>query len=402
MSSKMNVTHNKIVGENNKNLIVELIRKSGPISRADISRLLNISKPSVSSNVKELIQSEIIMEIGLNSNSIGRKSTLLIFNSAKAYVIGVDIGNFKIRIGLSDLSGNIIGINEAELVLDIDGQELLREIDKNMQNLLMKSKVSKDDVLSLCIGLPGITDTLRKKNLLTPFIKDWEDIDLRKYFSETYASTIILENNINLAALGEQWKSAEKLREHNCIVYINFGIGIGAGIIINNELFSGKNNSAGEISFCNFKDLPIGGRFENSGSFEKLISSRHILERYNALKNDAGQSLSNLSNSISVIFDRYDHGEHEAVLVIKEVLEQILMLLISVSAILNPELIIFGGGMGERLTTYFNYFLEGMERSVPFPPKLMNAKCGALSGVYGAVSIALREVNSDYKNLRMS
>lgn len=390
----MSIKSKKSVGETNKNAIVELIRKEGPISRADISRKLNICKPAVSSNVKVLLETGVISEVGVGNNAIGKKSILLDFNKNKAFVAGIDIGNFKIRAALSNLSGEIIGIKQVEHDGINKGSELLEIAGNVLLSLIKSKKISKNDILAVGIGVPGITDSCSNKNLLAPFISEWEDLNIEKFFADKFNTRIIIENNVNAGIIGEKWRGVAS--DYNNSVYINFGKGIGAAILINRELLKGKNNAAGEIGFFCHGIKHIQNSFQDAGPLERTISTEYMVRKYNSLSKNRKLDANSIE-SVSEIFKRYDEGEENARIVMNEVLECVLLLLINISAVLNPDVIIFGGGMGEIMSKFFEYFVKGLENNIPFVPELKVAKLGSLSGLYGAVGIALREANSDYR-----
>lgn len=387
---------NQMIGDANKNIILELIRKEGPISRADISRRLNICKPSVSANVKALLDAGVVRESGSGTNLAGKKSILLSFNANKAYVIGVDIGNFKIRAALSNLSGDLLEISEVEHETNISGEQILKLTNEAITSLLQKRRIGKEDCLAMGIGVPGIREARTGKNLLAPFITDWEDLDIESYLADSFGMTVLLENNVKAGAIGECWKGAAV--EYDNMVYINFGKGIGAGIVLNKELFKGRNNAAGEIGYLFAGGGNIQGGFEKAGAFERSISTEFLIPRYNQLQSGPELSVNSI-DSMTYIFDKYEKGETAAVEILTEMLDSILAVLVNLSATLNPDAIIFGGGLGERLGDYFDYFVTGLKNNVPFVPDLKLAKLGVNSGVYGAVALALRVANSDYKNL---
>ena len=144
------------LGEVNRMLILNHLRQHGPKSRADLSRELSISFPTVSSNVRALIASDYIKEVGIGDNSLGRKSTLLAFNENRGYVIGVDLGRFKTRIMMADLLGKVI-VNYCEATNVKDGSEKMLE---NLLSMLLqvveKSGRPREKVQCICIGTPGV------------------------------------------------------------------------------------------------------------------------------------------------------------------------------------------------------------------------------------------------------
>jgi len=395
----MKILNTANIGDVNKNLILKTIRTKGPISRADISRELSISKPAVSKNIKELLEADIVKEIGQGDNDIGRKSTLIAFNSEKSFVIGVDIGNFKIRVGLADLSGKIKKIIETETYADSGGEKIIQRVDEAIIRICSEQQIHKDKILAICIGIPGLIDEMSKKTYLTPFIKNLENVDIPAYFNERFNAHIIIKNNVNAGALGEYKNRYPEEIDCKNVVYINLGIGIGAGIILDGDLYTGKNNAAGEIGFCCFRSLHEPIPDKDAGSYEKSISVKYLIKKYNFLV-DKEKQLGVEIEDVSELFDRYDKHETEASEIIVELIENILMLLISITAILNVDVIIFGGGLGGRMKKYFPCFKKKIVESVPFMPIIRDARLGTLSGVYGAIYSALSEVLVDYKNLQ--
>jgi len=389
----------ELLGDNNKNIILKAIWEHGPISRADISRLLSISKPAVSKNVKELQDAQIIQEVGRGDNTIGKKSTLLIVNAVKAFVIGVDIGNFKIRVGVADLAGNILAIEEVNLNSENNGNVILQLIDKTISLICKKQRVESDKVLAICIGIPGVNDEVSNRNILTPFIKNWENVNIAEYFSERYNSHVIIRNNINIATLGEYQTRNNDERNCRSMVYVNFGIGIGAGIILDGKLYSGINNAAGEVGFCCFAS-PLRNNYRTeTGCYEQDVSVKFLLEKYNNLV-PQDRRLFLDTNGASELFDRYDDHEPEAGVIVEELFENVLKLLINITAILNIEVIVIGGGLGQRMKEYISVFERIISNNVPFKPIVRTANLDVMSGVHGAIGDAVSVVLENYKNLQ--
>ena len=387
----------KEVNETNKNRIIDVVKRNNPLSRAEISRLLNLSKPAVSENVNKLLETGLIIELGPARNAAGRKATLLALNAGYAYLIGADIGNFKLRVALSDLSGDIKDKREELLVPDIESGELVALLDSSIEKILAGNKVPPEKLLALCIGIPGVYDERQKKNLFVPYIRGFEDFDLAAHYKARYAGLCIINNNINLAALGEKRARADKENDYKNMVYINMGIGIGAGIILNGELFTGLNGTAGEIAYGCFGDMPVKKKFTKEGTFEHAVSTRRLIINYNSA---SGNRLPlNSIDSMLYILRRHEHGEPAARGVIDELLYNIKLLLINVTAFYAPDIIIFGGGLGEEISVYFPEIRKVLANNVPYPPDLSLAKCGPYSGIYGAIAEAKRIATADYRTV---
>ncbi len=390
---------NGAIREKNKNLILNYLRNEGPSSRANISRDLKISKPAISRNVEELINSGIIYELGKDSNKLGKKATLIAVNEKKAYLVGVDIGNYKLRVGLAELTGRIIDVAEIPTNPSKNGIRIISDIDDLIVNLCEKNDCSERDIRYLCIGFPGIHDTVTKTNLLTPFIGDWEHVQIDEYFHNKYGINTIIENNVNLAAIGEY---GIRLDENNVnienLVYINLGVGIGAGVILNGKLVNGSNNAAGEIGFSRFSLRGINPGNNVSGEFEQCVSVNCWIPRYNKLVHDKN-TLDTSQSSVETVFQRYEQGEEAATRIVNEILDSLSLLLINITALLNIQIVIIGGGLGNCISKYIPVLIERLKSNTPFPPNIEKAKGGALSGVYGAVRLCEQLISSDYRLL---
>lgn len=358
----------------NQNSILELLRKKGAMSRADISRELEMSFPSVSSNVKKLILLDLIKEAGAGSNMLGRKSTLLCFNDQKGFVLGIDAGRFAIRAMTATLLGDRLSIVKNTLAKAADGKSMVLQMEKTADEAIKKSGKDPADLLCIVIGIPGIRDDKTGRNLLAPYIDGWEDIDLKKEFEKKYATKVMIENSVDLGAIAEKWKGAAN--GHSDIVYINYGIGIGCSVIINGELIRGANNAAGETGFM-LPDLKyMQERFDKQGALEKLISGRALMEK-------AGCD------------DMKDVFINEKL--ISDMISYFSMMLIGIVSVLNPELLIISGGIGEQMIKRYKQDLIGiLGAHVPFVPKLLCSMLGDEANVTGAIAVCLRVVNSGY------
>ena len=231
------------IAQHNKRLILDALRSGGSMSRADLSRHLDMSFPAISSNAKGLLESDYILEVGAGDNNIGRKSTMLAFNSERGFIIGVDWGRFRIRMMLADLLGN--EVMNTEVINDSEsanvGQERVKLIRDQIIDILEKSGKSKDDILCIVIGIPGIIRD--GVSSLAPFTEKFREKDLVDTLQESFEADVLLENCVNLGAIGEQWRGAGA--NYKDITYIAYGVGLGSAHILDGNLYSGSSGAAG-------------------------------------------------------------------------------------------------------------------------------------------------------------
>ncbi|WP_456274957.1 ROK family protein [Bacillus sp. AK031] len=261
------------VKKNNKALVLQLIMQNEPISRADIAQVSGLNKATVSSLVNELLAEELIYESGPGESSGGRRPVILHFNKVTGYAIGIDIGVNYVLCVLTDLKGNII-IEKNQPVTRTPYHDILTTVKGMVQSLIDEMPDSRYGIVGIGAGVPGIINK-EGSILLAPNL-GWENIQLKKELEEEFQVPVIIENEANAGAFGEQQFGAGQ--ESQNIIYVSAGIGIGIGIILNKELYQGKNGFSGEMGHM---IIEMNGKQCNCGSkgcWEAYASEHALLE----------------------------------------------------------------------------------------------------------------------------
>ena len=377
------------IAEHNKKLILDTLRFNGNMSRADLSRHLEMSFPAVSSNAKGLLDGNYIMEIGAGDNVLGRKSTLLSFNAERGYIIGVDLGRFRVRMMLADLLGNEVLSaeikNSTNDTINGDGKKSIALIKDFATDILKKSGKTKDDILCIVIGMPGIIKD--GASYLAPYTEKYFAQDMIDVLQDTFEADVILENCVNLGAVGEQWKGAGQ--NHNNITYIAYGVGLGAAHIIDGNLYKGANGSAGEIGFMVTDPVHISNRYDEVGSLEQMLSISKI-EQY--LRSG------NFDEEIVKLIHNYkSENDMYAKLILDEISINFCIMLVNVVSVLNPEVVIIAGGLGHNLGKLFlDKWRTTLANHVPFLPELILSDLNHTETMLGAVMKGIEHVH-EYK-----
>lgn len=275
------------VKKNNKALVLQLIIEKEPISRADISQVSGLHKATVSSLVNELLDEELIYESGPGESSGGRRPVILHFNKVTGYAIGIDIGVNYVLCVLTDLKGNII-TERNQFVTETPYPAILGVIQEMIQSIMDDMPNSRYGIVGIGVGVPGI---INKEGtvLLAPNL-GWKTIQLKRDLENLYRLPVLIENEANAGAFGEQQFGAGQ--DHPNMIYVSAGIGIGVGIIMNKELYQGKNGFSGEMGHM---IIDMDGKSCNCGSkgcWEAYASEHALLE----LAGDTGESLEELIN----------------------------------------------------------------------------------------------------------
>lgn len=372
------------IGEHNQKVILELIRKTGPISRADISRNINMSFPSVSANVKILIDNGYAEEVGVGDNTIGRKSTLVAFKANRGYILGVDVGRFQIRMMLADLLGKTIDFVASDSIIPKNTEGIVEQLEALLSTLIIRSKVPADKILCVSVGIPGILDENTGKICLAPFIEGLLEKDIKGVFLRTLHDVpILIENSVNYGAIGEKWRGVGEGFQN--ILYLNYSIGLGSALIINGELFRGSKGAAGETGFMVFDEKQLRNDFSEEGSIESIISGQSIMNTLNA---DNGKT------AIESLFSRYRNGDKSAKAIVEKCINYVGMMFINATAVINPEIIIVSGGVGREMYEFaVDRWREMLQAHVPYAPIIIKSELHNNANVFGAIAVGLNYIN---------
>jgi glucokinase len=223
---------------------------------------------------------------------------------------------------------------------------------------------------------------------------NWRDYPLRAKLAEQFSLPIMVDNDLNLAALGELWFGAGQATQN--IVLITVGTGIGAGIIIDGALYRGSHEASGEIGYLMPGREFLGRRYEGFGALEGLASGTGIAER--ARQALAGQrepeALANLT--AEDVFDAARRGEAWASAVIEEAVDYLAIMVSSVGAYFDPELIVLGGGVARSADLLIEPIMRRIEGTMPVPVPVVASELGHRATVLGAITNVLHNTADFY------
>ncbi len=357
----------------NAGLVLKTIEKNGSISRADIGKLIGLTPPTVSDIVKDLIERDIVQEIGKGDSSGGKKPILLKINSKAAYMVAVDLGGENgIRVALIDLSYNIVKEKFGPKIELLNSQKLKNALSAILEDFIKEIDVPREKILDICIGVPGIIDFKSKKVTVAPYL-NWE-ISLDDLALREIGIPITIENDVNLMALGEKTKGiAQKI---NNFVFVGERTGIGAGIITNGKLYKGANNAAGEVGYLLIDPRYAPKDARDYGCLEKLASYKVIVEKV--------RKKINKTIRVMDIFKMAAEGDSIALEIVRETLKFLAYGIGNISCVLDPELVIIGGGISILPQSFLEEIKMNIKEIIPFVPKIEFSKLGEDGVLIGA------------------
>lgn len=376
----------------NRSAILEIIRRESPISRSIIAKRLDVSLPTVMRIVDELIQEGFVKLHGGTEWSGGRRRPLLEFDAEGHLVIGVDMGGTKIFGALSDLGGTILDeFNIAQH--GATGEDSYLRLTTLLDTLLASPKLELRQVHGIGVGAPGIT--LHNEGIVTwANTLHWKDFPLKARLKERYHLPITVDNDVNLAALGELWFGAGQNVQN--MVMIAIGTGIGAGIIIDGALYRGANEASGEIGNMLPGSEFLGRNFEQFGALESVASGTGIAERARVALHGL-RSVNELDDLTSEdVFDAAKQGENWAVKIITQTVDYLAIAIANLSVSFDPELIVLGGGVSRSADMLIEPILQRMQGCIPTLPRLVVSNLGLKAGVMGAITNVLHNTSNFY------
>jgi glucokinase-like ROK family protein len=360
-----------VVKKNNKALVLSLIIEKETISRADIANVTGLNKTTVSSLVTELLEEELIYESGPGISSGGRRPVILHFNRNTGYAIGVDIGVNYVLAVLTDLKGKII-VEKSQIVNRTSYSAIISTVQTMIQSLMDEMPNSRYGIVGIGVGVPGIVNK-EGSVLLAPNL-GWTNIQLKEDLEKIFNVPIIIENEANAGAVGEQQFGAGQ--DYENILYVSAGIGIGVGIILNKELYQGKSGFSGEMGHM---IIELNGKRCNCGS-------RGCWEAYaseNALLEMAGENIDSLESLIELA----NNGEKSAIELFEKIGQYLGFGINNIINTFNPDQVIIGNRLASIrkwieepiLTTIENHTLAYHQKEM----KLEFSKLGKYSTALG-------------------
>ena len=340
---KFAILDQETIKEINKKNILQLLYKNGQLTKQEISKKLYISIPTVISNVNELIVEGYLDEAGVADSTGGRKPIIVRFLPNSRYSFGVCITRNKIRVALINLRLEIIKEEEIRLSEELESIDIIMDKIKECIDIIVAAfKLPKDKIIGVGFSLPG---TVNEEELLlvnAPNLK-LKNIHLKKYETK-YNYKFYMENEANAAAYAETFLNSDGALKN--LVFVSITEGIGAGVMINDNLYKGCNKRAGEFGHMTIVKNGDQCNCGKKGCWEMYASEKALLKQYNQEFNVADKSLKE--------FFKLTKTSEVAKSILYNYLDYLAEGIKNIILIADPEKIIIGG----KIAYYEEYFKE--------------------------------------------
>ncbi|MCS6816237.1 MAG: ROK family transcriptional regulator [Blastocatellia bacterium] len=372
--------------------LLELVRASGRTSRAELVRRSGLSPPAVSTLVAKLVRAGLLIEEGTGESRGGRPPVLLRFNARFGYVLGADLGGTRVRVALADLNGDFLAqLEEPTRKAPPHARTVVEQIVRLSRQLVQTMGLRWRQVKGMAIGAPGITDVESGVVRHAPNLPGWRDVPLRKLLEEALRLPVHVDNDVNMAVLGEHWRGVAQGRQN--VVFIAIGAGIGAGLLINGMLYRGATHAAGEVGYMLLDPKALWQEFRELGFLELRASGPALTAR--ARREMKRPRLSDAR----AIFEAARQGDAAAQRVVEEAIEYLGTAVANLATVLDPEMIVLGGGVSLAGEMLLEPIRAALERTVPAKPVVVASALRDQAQLYGAVFSALQLVERQLADL---
>ncbi|MEV0037249.1 ROK family transcriptional regulator [Streptomyces sp. NPDC056909] len=355
----------------NSAVVLHALRGAGPLTLTDLTRITDLSRPTVEGVVEGLIETGLVVECAPEEGETrkqGRPARRFRFRAEAGHLLGIEIGSHRIAALLSGLDGRIIGAGTREVSEKADADERLERVRLVVADLLRRTGVPRGSLRAVGVGSPGIVEADGTVRLGTA-LPQWTGLALGERLRRSFRCPVLVENDANAAAVAEQWKGAAT--DSDDIVFVLAGLSPGAGAMIGGRLHRGFGGAAGEIGA-----LHLLGRDVTP---EKLLSTTD--EPLHPLDEQA----------VAKVFAHAKEGDIRAQEAVERFIQRLVHDVAALVLALDPELVVIGG-WAAGLDGVLDPLRGELSRYCLRPPRVTLSLLGEAAVATGALRLALDHV----------
>jgi glucokinase-like ROK family protein len=384
----------------NKHSVVDLIRfaRKG-VSRADLAEEMGLTRAAVTVIVNDLIKNDIILETESRTTFSGRPPVVLEINPKRGLVAAIDMGATHLSVALGDFSARILEETEIAFRIDSGPEECLRDANRILNQLLQKRGLSANDLAGIGVGVPGPVVADLGTVMAPPIMPGWDRYPIRATFESEWNTAVTLNNDAELGALGE-WAYGAGRGEKN-LAFIKVGSGIGAGLIINQQIYGGTTGSAGEIGHLTIEENGPLCACGNHGCLEAFAGGHAIALQARKLVTSGKRTLLSENNADFItardVVEAARRGDWDAQEILKRSGTFIGIAIAGLINLINPSIVIIGGGVaqvGDLLTgpirqAVHERSLRASEHSVRITTAMLGRRSTLIGAMVQAINIGI-------------
>jgi predicted NBD/HSP70 family sugar kinase len=322
----------------NEQLLLGHIRDAGELSRAELARRSGLSKPTVSLALANLERAGVVRQSGVRTGTPGPNAVLYEVRPEAGYVLALDVGREYVRGAICDVAGTV-RVRDALRTRAKTRRGRVAELKRLAERLCAALGLGIDDVTQTVLGSPGVYDRRRDALFLSGALEGWGDRQLLPDLRAVFGAGLVIENDVDAAALAEQAHGHG--RDVDAFAFVSIGTGIGMGLVLDGKLRRGAHGAAGEIAYLPLEtEVADPDDVRRRGGLEAAASAAGIVHaaRRAGLKRSA---------SARQVFEAAERGDPRARRIVADEAVLVARAICSIIAVVDPDLVILGGGIGK-------------------------------------------------------
>ncbi|WP_213804183.1 ROK family protein [Granulicella sp. dw_53] len=347
-----------------------------------------MSAPTVANVVSDLNDLGIIEWIGEGVSGGGRRPENLRFKADYGCLAGVDVTADSIRILLTDLNGTLIEEQHEPLPKDARTPNAVIEVLRaSLRTIMQRHSLPWKKLLAVTVGVAGITNVRDGIVISVSDANTWRDVPFRDMLKQHLPCSIFIENDTNLAAIGEHFRGIAQ--SEDSFIFVSVGLGVGAGIFLNGRIVHGASWSAGEIGYLHIPNVSsVQPLLYEFGRLEQVLGGPGILRSWNAVSNKSGAAVK--ARKASNVLDLALEGNAAAQKLVLQRARLLKDVVLNLSLTLNPGLFVFGGDLGAH-AALLEPTVEMLHKSEVAVARVLPSSLGSSAVVWGAVAVAMQD-----------
>jgi predicted NBD/HSP70 family sugar kinase len=366
--------------------VLRLIRDGEAVTRADLARRTGLARSTVAQRVDALLAHGLVYEAGGTASTGGRPPTALAFNDEGGVVLAADLGATHSRLAACDLAGVPLAEVAEDLDIGLGPDAVLEWVQERFAKLLRDLGRSASDVRGIGVGVPGPVAFDTGQPVSPPIMPGWDGFSIPGWFATRYEAPVLVDNDVNIMALGEHFTH---WRDHEHLLFVKVGTGIGCGIVAGGDIHRGTRGAAGDIGHIRLTEHDdLVCRCGNVGCLEAFAGGRALAQRLTAEGIEAHGSRD--------VVELVRAGNPVATRLVRDAGRALGEVLATCVNFFNPSVIVIGGDLAE----VHEQLLAGVRevtfsRSLPLATgdlQMVPSRLGDGAGVVGAAILVIEHV----------
>jgi len=363
-------------------VLEHMLAQTQPTTRPAVARALELSRPTVFGAIERLESQGIVEAVGQSTGNPGRSATLYEIARRAGLVGAVDIGGSNVRVAVADVRGQILATRR-EPTSPGGGASIVPQVISLLRAAQREIDASAR-LTAITVSVPGVVDVEGRTVRFAANIDQFVPFDFQTPIEQAFSTVVQLENNVNLAAIGEQWRGAA--RGLGTFAVVSVGAGVGAGIVHEGQVIKGAHHAAGEIAYLPLHEahVRVDSAAHDEGGGIRLLEAAQAHTGWRRVA----------PSTVEELFERAATGEEPAVELVEEECRRIALAIASICAVIDPETVVLTGGVGSN-GALIARVRELMDTYTLFPPAIIASDLAERASLIGALRMAAADAKGE-------